>query len=185
MSWKLKLVAQEETGAAGGPKWNVFTDPRPYVTVSGFAFDGNGRFAALHRSANVRSAANCWALPSGLHEVGYTGPEQFCIELKEELNLDADPKSAVLIGHYENIRPDKTEEGWHWFIVVYAVKVKTLETIVNSEPHKHDEIKVVPIDDEEGWLSLAWEPALSRFLDKHVDDIKIAAHRFYDEAWQE
>jgi ADP-ribose pyrophosphatase YjhB (NUDIX family) len=172
MNWK--LVAHPSDPSA--KQWNLFSVPRPYVTVSGFAFDDDGKFIALHRSRKVRSATNCWSLPSGLHEIGLTGPQQFCVELKEEMNIEADPASAILIGNYENIRPDDKNfpgcdvPGWHWFIIVYAVRAKTLSTFVNTEPEKHDQTQMLHVTDIE-WLNLDWEPALGRFLQTHINQI--------------
>jgi ADP-ribose pyrophosphatase YjhB (NUDIX family) len=179
MNWK--LVAHP-TGTTG-KQWNLFSNPRPYVTVSGFAFDDEGKFLALHRSKEVRSARNCWSLPSGLHEIGVTGPQQFCTELEEELNVVADPNSAVLIGNYENVRPDDKDApgaevpGWHWFIVVYAVRAKTLSTFINKEPHKHDQTLFLDVNDLD-WLNLGWEPALGSFLSAHTNQILSAWDKF-------
>lgn len=146
------------------PDWNSFTEPRPYVTVSGIAIDGMGRFAMLHRSEKVRSARNCWSLPSGLHEVGLTLEQQFAQELKEEMGLEAFPNLSKVVGHYENIRPDGPDlPGWHWVIFVLVMRVKTLDTLVNSEPDKHDKIEVTHY--LEPWQKgRQWAPKLGEFL---------------------
>lgn len=69
-------------------------------------------------------------------------PVQLVRELKEELNLDANVKSCVPIGWYDN--PVKEGESWwHWVVHLYAVSVTDLSCIVNREPQKHDEIRCV------------------------------------------
>jgi ADP-ribose pyrophosphatase YjhB (NUDIX family) len=148
-------------------QWNSFKEPRPYVTVSGIAIDDQGRFPLLHRSENVRSARNCWSLPSGLHEVGLTLREQFATELKEEMGLDAIQDKSVVIGAYENIRPDGPDKpGWHWVIFFLVMRVKTLDTLVNTEPEKHDKIDVVNFRDQ--WASgRIWAPKLEEFIRGH------------------
>ena len=147
----------------------MFDEPKPNVTTSGFAFDGDGRFPILFRGPNVRSARNVWSLPSGLHECGFSLGDQFCVELKEECNLEADPRSALSVAVYENIAPDMPENPtapqWHWVIHVLAVRVKTLETFVNKEPDKHPEIKFVDVNELQ--LSLqndSWHPSLRQTL---------------------
>lgn len=152
-------------------EWNSFSEARPYVTVSGFAIDNNGRFPLLHRSEKVRSARNAWSLPSGLHEVGITGSEQFSTELKEELNLEPINNACQFIGFYENIRPDGPDlPGWHWWIAVYVQKVVTLDTLLNKEPDKHDLIDVVNFHDT--WIEgRAWAPKLGEFLSENFANI--------------
>lgn len=156
--------------------WKSFTEPRPYVTVSGIAIDGLGRFALLHRSENVRSARNCWSLPSGLHEVGLTIQEQFATELKEEMGLDAVKEASAIIGTYENIRPDGPDvPGWHWVIFVMVMRVQTLDTLINSEPDKHDQIDVVHYRDD--WINgRVWAPKLQGFLEAHRPAILAHCH---------
>jgi ADP-ribose pyrophosphatase YjhB (NUDIX family) len=146
--------------------WNVFPDPRPYVTVSGFVVDNEGRFPLLHRSEKVRSARNCWSLPSGLHEVGKTGPEQFAAEIEEELGLQPIPGACQFINIYENIRPDGPElPGWHWFIGVYVQKVVTLDGLINKEPDKHDAIQIVNPYENPAWMQgRVWAPKLEQFI---------------------
>lgn len=148
-------------------KWNKFDDPRPYVTVSGLAMDSRGRHVLLHRSSKVRSARNCWSLPSGLHEVGLSMAEQFGQELREELNLEPIIQRHVFIGLYENIRPDgPNSPGWHWVIAVMAMRVESLQPLVNKEPDKHDQIEIVSTHQD--WITgREWAPNLGYFLAAH------------------
>lgn len=145
-------------------EWNKFQEPRPYVTVSGLAVDIKGRFVLMHRSEKVRSARNCWSLPSGLHEVGLSMAEQFGQELREELNLTPIMAKHAMIGVYENIRPDGIHlPGWHWVIAVMAMRVESLDTLVNKEPEKHDIIDIVSVHQD--WISgKQWAPRLGEFL---------------------
>lgn len=169
-----KLVA--ESKSPGEPRWFVFGEPRPYVTVSGFVFDRQGRFVAIHRSAGVRSAPNCWAVPSGLAEAGVPLTTQLAVELDEELNLKVEPAAATLIGVYENRRPDDrlippearpTAAGWHWVILVYVLKIDSFDGLVNNEPHKHDAVEIIDPSEDASWTGFAWEPALGTFIREH------------------
>lgn len=115
--------------------------PRPYVTVSGIAYDSEGNFPLLYRSSAVRSAKECWSLPSGLHEIGLDVHAQFSIELAEELSLKTVDGTSELVGVYENIA---RIDGFHWVILLMTVKVETLSTLANKEPEKHSMIDIVP-----------------------------------------
>ena len=146
----------------------------PYKTVSGFAVNAAGKFPILYRTAKVRSAANCWSLPSGLHEIGLLMEEQFANELEEELNLTAIKDKISLtpfgyqIGEYENILP---EEGWHWCINVMAVPILDGE-FVNKEPDKHNPIEWCDVAGLVAKLPL-FHPSLAKFLKHNVEKIKL------------
>jgi ADP-ribose pyrophosphatase YjhB (NUDIX family) len=157
------------------PPWNKFDDPRPYVTVSGLAVDGRGRTVLIHRSENVRSARNCWSLPSGLHEVGLSMAEQFGQELREELNLRPVVHRHAMVGLYENIRPDGPKvAGWHWVIAVMVMRVESFDCLKNQEPDKHDRIEVVNI--RQDWVTgRAWAPMLREFLVPNIRQITTTA----------
>lgn len=150
-------------------------EPRPYVTTSGLAVDPAGNFPILYRSDKVRSAKNCWSLPSGLHEIGSTLEEQFSTELREELNLEVDPScKTVKVGVYENIARC---DGYHWVIVLLVARVKTLETLVNREPDKHSEIKLVNFNqlNTNEFLELTWAPGLGDALRLYKDSLRFEA----------
>ena len=135
--------------------------PVPNVTVSGFAVDPEGCFPLIYRGPNVRSAKNCWSLPSGLHECGFSLAQQFAVELQEELNLKADYTKAKIIGVYENIA---AVDNWHWVITVLALPVENLDTMVNKEPEKHPQMRKVHYSEISKLLSLEWAPSLGPFL---------------------
>ncbi len=154
------------------PEWNMFKEPRPYVTVSGFAVDVRGRIILIHRSEKVRSARNCWSLPSGLHEVGLSMQEQFAQELREELNLTPIVEKHSMIGLYENIRPDGlTLPGWHWVIAVMAMRVESFDPMTNLEPDKHDQVEIVNV--RQDWIAgRTWAPKLREFLIPNLSMIR-------------
>lgn len=161
----MSVIVQQELS------WNKFENPKPYVTVAGFAVDDDGSFPILYRSDKVRSAKNCWSIPTGLHEVGVTASQQLAVEMNEELNLEAYPGSSKLIGMYENIRPDGTDVfGWHWVVLVMAIKVESLKSLVNVEPQKHSEIKIFNINVPD-WIDLPWEPRLGGFVKGYQSQI--------------
>jgi len=128
------------------PPTDSFQIPRPQIAVQGFAFNKAGQFPILYRTDKVRSAKNCWSLPSGLHEVGLTYAQQFSNELEEELGLktiklaNGEP-CCYHLGSYENILPN---EGWHWCMQMLAVMIED-GPIVNKEPDKHDPILMITV----------------------------------------
>jgi ADP-ribose pyrophosphatase YjhB (NUDIX family) len=156
-------------------KWRTGPDGQPEgvpnVTTSGFAIDPEGFFPIIYRGPHVRSAKDCWSLPSGLHECGYTLPQQLAIELKEELGLDADWNRAVPLGFYENLAQ---VDNWHWVIAVYAIPVKTLDTLINREPEKHPEMRKVHYTEvlDDSFLKLRWAPQLGPFLRRESQSIR-------------
>lgn len=158
-------------------QWKIRTEydvaiPAPYVSTSGFAIDADGYFPILYRGPDVRSAKNCWSLPSGLHECGLTLAEQFSVELQEELALET-VKEATILGTYENIA---AVDSWHWVIVVLAARVKTLKTMVNKEPHKHTELRKAHWSEigSSAFLGLDWAPGLGEFFAKNHVQIRLA-----------
>lgn len=151
------------------------TEHRPYVTTSGLAVDPAGNFPILYRSDKVRSAKNCWSLPSGLHEIGLTLEDQFAAELREELNLEVDPScKTAKVGVYENIAAC---DGYHWVIILLVTRVKTLETLVNREPDKHSEIRIVNFNQltTSEFLGLTWAPGLGDALKSYKDALRFEA----------
>lgn len=140
----------------------------PHFTVSGFAYDRDAFFPILYRSDKVRSAKNAWSIPSGLAELGLNSAQQFAVELKEELGLEVlDVHETKLHGYYENIVCNKLgEDNWHWVIGVLSVQVKTLDTLINTEPHKHSEIRKISAVDFDP-RSLVWTPGLGEWMNSH------------------
>lgn len=131
----------------------------PHVSVAGFVFDGTGRMVLLHRSNEVRSAKNAWSFPSGLHEERLTLEAQLAAELNEELGLMS-TGDFLEIGTYENIA---ICDGWHWVIVMFAARVRTLDSLVNREPEKHDDVALVHVNDFNP-QKYVWAPKLGDFI---------------------
>jgi len=146
--------------------WKKFEDARPYTSVIGFAFDEHGRFPIFFRSNKVRSAKNAWSMPSGLHEIGLPFWHQFKVELKEELNIEMDTGPIHKIGFYENIiRSVPGEDNWHWVLLLVAAKVKSLGTLMNMEPEKHSDIRVVTVDElYSQYMDKTWSKNLKEAL---------------------
>jgi ADP-ribose pyrophosphatase YjhB (NUDIX family) len=92
-------------------------------------------------------------------------------ELKEELGLDADWNRAVPLGFYENLAQ---VDNWHWVIAVYAIPVKTLDTLINREPEKHPEMRKVHYTEvlDDSFLKLRWAPQLGPFLRRESQSIR-------------
>ena len=146
--------------------WKTFDVPRPQVVVGGFAINQYGEFPVLFRTDKVRSAPNCWALPTGLHELGLTLSQQFANELEEELGLTVSPNTrSVNLGVYENMPGD----GWHWVINMVAVSVAKSD-IVNKEPDKHSDIRWVSINQFRELLGSV-HPTLKEWVEANMEEI--------------
>jgi ADP-ribose pyrophosphatase YjhB (NUDIX family) len=151
--------------------------PRPYVTVSGMAYDSMGNFPVIYRSSKVRSAKECWSLPSGLHEIGLDIHHQFSVELAEELGLTAVPGTGEVVGVYENIA---RVDGYHWVILLMTVKVETLDTLVNREPDKHpmiDKVNVRLLEQDHTLGKTSWAPCLGAALEKYHRELAASIRR--------
>lgn len=134
------------------------------MTTSGFVYDREGNFPIIWRSDKVRSAKNCWSLPSGWHECGYTLIEQFAIETQEELGLDPVVETGERIGIYENIA---VVDNWHWCIALVTMHVKSLDNITNKEPDKHPKIermRLATLLDDTVINSMDWAPGLKEAI---------------------
>jgi ADP-ribose pyrophosphatase YjhB (NUDIX family) len=170
--------------------WRSFPNAVPNVTTSGFAVGPDGLFPILYRGDKVRSAKNRWSLPSGLHVVGYTMAQQLCVELKEECNLDADPRSAIEICTYENIAPELAEAPtapqWHWVIHILAVRVRSIQDFINVEPDKHPQFFFKKADDVEEMLAtLPWSAGIVDCLMKHLSLTKDIIREVSQRPWRE
>lgn len=139
----------------------------PHVTTAGFVFDQSGRMLLMHRSDKVRSAKNSWSFPSGLHEECLTLHEQLACELDEELNLTCTGE-FLQVGTYENIA---LGDGWHWVITMFVAEVTNLGSVVNKEPDKHDEIRLVDIVSFNP-NDFTWAPGLHAFVLEHWEFVR-------------
>lgn len=117
----------------------------PRTAVQMIPVDSKGNVLLMHRSPKVRSAANVWSFPSGLHDIGERWWETGTRELIEEYGLDA--RHFQSLGIYENISGDEpSRPQWHWVIILAAVLVEDVTVAVNKEPDKHDIMQFIPIE---------------------------------------
>ena len=131
--------------SASDVKWKDPAVPRTVVQVIPVS-KRDKTFLMLHRSKTVRSAADCWSFPSGLHEIGEDLGRSICREVYEELNLTVLAQDIELVGCYENIAGDEPgKEQYHWVILMYVAFVDSFDDIINNEPDKHDEVLMLPI----------------------------------------
>lgn len=122
-------------------KWKS-SQPRCVVQV--IPVDVKRRVLMLHRSNTVRSARNVWSFPSGLHDIGESIQECAKRELAEEFGVEVLQTQTIDV--YENIAGDAdAQEQEHWVIVLVAALVKDVDAIVNNEPDKHDQTKVLDL----------------------------------------
>lgn len=133
----------------------------PHVTTMGIAVGPDLKFPIIHRSAAVRSAKDCWSLPSGLHENGLSIVDQLAVELDEELGIKVVRNEFLNLGFYENI---SAEDSYHWVIHVFVVMADLTE-MVNREPDKHDQVQLVHLMEFPTLVkTLRWAPGLGEFL---------------------
>jgi ADP-ribose pyrophosphatase YjhB (NUDIX family) len=126
-------------------RWKQLDLPMAYAVVQGIVVDRQGGVLAMHRSANVRSAPNCWSFPSGLHDVGSSLGDNMSREIKEEYGLDVAAGNWKPLGVYENITGVEEDESgmqWHWIIHVMCARVWDWAGLVNREPDKHDAMSI-------------------------------------------
>lgn len=138
-----KLSCGDPACGPGFVKWNRLEGPVPHVAVIGVVHDGKSALI-VKRGSGVRSARNCWSLPSGLVDVGETIREAFVREVMEETHVKAMHEWTRVIDCYENILHD---EQWHWVMILMESVVDDLGTARNREPDKHDEVRTVKLDD--------------------------------------
>lgn len=155
--------------------WKKYDDPRPYSSVGGFIVTPSGKFPILHRSNEVRSVKNCWSLPTGNCEVGKLMTDQLITELHEELGLTA-VANPIPIGWYENISQEP-DNWWHWIMHIYVLHVHEF-TPKNCEPKKHDQIKMITLDDLDAMIKSGehFAPRHAEFFLGHWSEIKRAIY---------
>lgn len=100
--------------------------------------------------------------------------DQFNTELSEELGLEPFG-DTVNIGWYDNVSKE-TENWWHWVVHIVVVRVSSLDTITNKEPHKHDEIRCVSLNELYGMIScgVKFAPGHAEFFVAHREQISAA-----------
>jgi ADP-ribose pyrophosphatase YjhB (NUDIX family) len=156
-----------------------FDEPRPYPVVMGIVHDGE-RLLVIHRSKTVRSAPDAWSVPTGLHEWGETLSDQLQTELMEEFNLTLLKAPIAPAYTYESISPNG--DGWHWVIMVFLAKVETFGAIVNNEPDKHDQFKLLTFREFNDMVfddGVTWTPNLKRALIRLLPKIEAHMERKY------
>ena len=165
----------------------------PHVSVMGLAVDLAGNIPIIHRGPKVRSVKNRWSLPSGLHENGFTMPEQLALELDEELGLTVAvdpyfkrPLYCEHVGVYENIvvGDGADEDDWHWVIHVFVTLVLNAADYVNKEPHKCDRVLVIKDNNFSHFLVEDTEFKLSPGLGEFLRDYHKKIHELIAEAKQ-
>jgi ADP-ribose pyrophosphatase YjhB (NUDIX family) len=147
----------------------------PQHCVQIFAVDYCENFLFIHRSPKVRSAANCWSTPTGLHDIGFTAQDIVINEMMEEWNLKV-TEPPLCIGQYENIAGDPmdisaphTTPQFHWVMSVYVAICNDLYDYTNNEPDKHDEVAIVPLSEVPKFLDLhkkEMHPTLFAYMKK-------------------
>ena len=96
---------------------------RPLVAVGGVILSGR-KVLLVQRSKPPNKGS--WAIPGGKVEYGETLKEALIREMKEELNIEVQPKD--LIGVVEIIK-----EGFHYVILDFLCEVKSGEIKAGSD----------------------------------------------------
>lgn len=152
-------------------EWKRLDIPTPYPVVQMIVTDGHS-VLAIHRSHAVRSAKNIWSMPSGMHDIGETRDQCARRELLEEFGLTI--KDLSFIGAYENIVLNEAD-NFHWIIQTCVAKVRDFTDLVNREPDKHDEFRLVPVAAIETMVDdLQFHDSFTTFWKSHYELINIA-----------
>lgn len=118
----------------------------PRFVVQMLPVDKKSNLLLMHRSDKVRSAKNVWSFPSGLQEVGEYWTAAAARELQEEYELEVQRLRVISV--YENIGgDDPSQPQYHWVILLVAALVDDVKAAVNKEPDKHDEMRIITIDE--------------------------------------
>jgi ADP-ribose pyrophosphatase YjhB (NUDIX family) len=155
--------------------WKQTTEAVPRTAVQVIVVDRQGRTFLLHRSAKVRSARNCWSLPSGLHDIGETIEECGKREVEEEFGLKV--LDFTRAGIYENIAGDHENpeaDQWHW-VIILAIGV--VDAHVNNEPDKHDQVAYVHVDDfgtPQFFDKYNFHPSFVDYMSHHAHEFRTA-----------
>ncbi|MQL54477.1 NUDIX hydrolase [Acidianus ambivalens] len=96
---------------------------RPLIAVGGVIFSGK-RVLLVQRSKPPNKGS--WAIPGGKVEFGETLKEALKREMKEELNVNVEPKE--LLGVIEIIK-----EGFHYVILDFICEIKSGEIKAGSD----------------------------------------------------
>jgi len=113
----------------------------PHVTVAALVLDQSRQHTLMiHRSPHVRSAKNCWSVPTGLLEHGEEIEPALLREVEEEVGL---PGGKVL-------RPTavfgNVVDGYHWVLILRAVVYpRVVDMWRNLEPDKHDRVMTMTV----------------------------------------
>lgn len=152
--------------------WKSIEGPVPHTVVSGIIMDPlTKEICLLWRTANVRSAKECWSIPSGLHEIGEDQVTAFKREILEELAVVVSNKVEYL-GMYENIGTE--QDPYHWVISVFF-GLADFSPITNREPDKHkiELVSAASVLNGQAFLSRQWAPALGPWIAKNTPLIKM------------
>jgi ADP-ribose pyrophosphatase YjhB (NUDIX family) len=146
----------------------------PHFVVSCIVYNPKEKTMLLMwRTDKVRSAKNCWSIPSGLFEHGETFESAIFRELQEELGLER-PRLHRLQFHtlYNNLPGD----GFHWVVGIWSVACTDLsiDSVVNHEPDKH-QIVILPLTTVHDMLSLELEQQVTVFEPRRIFGGNLAA----------
>lgn len=111
------------------------------VAVAFYCHDGNGNYLFHKRSALCRDEHGRWDCGGGGLNVGERLLEAVTREVSEEFGTN--PIEIEYMGMDEVFREHEGKQT-HWIDFKYRVLVDR-DRVVNSEPHKHDEL---------GWYTL-------------------------------
>jgi ADP-ribose pyrophosphatase YjhB (NUDIX family) len=133
-------------------------DPRPHLTVGALLIDDQDRTLIMHRSNKVRSAKDCWSLPTGLLDHGESIETAIAREVEEELGL-----RVKQIGAMTTVGENQPGDGFHWVLIYRVAYVDDVSRYVNAEPDKHDKIRTMKLSELRNAImkkSLKFSPGL-------------------------
>lgn len=115
--------------------------PWPHVTVAALVLDEQRQHTVvIHRSPHVRSAKNCWSVPTGLLEHGEDLDSALLREVEEEVGLTGGTVEGVTNVFNNHV------DGYHWVLVLKPVVFpQVVDAWCNLEPDKHDRVMTLTL----------------------------------------
>ncbi|KND50946.1 MAG: NUDIX hydrolase [Parcubacteria bacterium C7867-007] len=115
------------------------------ISVAFSCHDGEGNYLLSKRTDQCRDEHGRWESGSGAVDLGEDVIEALIKEISEEYGTK--PISYEFIG-FRDLHREHNGEQTHWLAIDFKVLIDPA-TVINAEPHKHDEI---------GWFKLGAFP---------------------------
>lgn len=132
------------------------------VTIAFLCHDGEGNYIMHRRSENCRDEHGRWDFGGGGLKFDEKIEEGLYREVNEEYGVT--PVSHTYLGHKELFREHNGKKT-HWIGFYFSAQVER-DKVINNEPHKHDELRWVTLDNLPEPLHSQLPDTLETFKDK-------------------